>query len=382
MLSMLRMSLLIAVAALVVGVLVPSPRSQPAAAAAAPWMTIYFGTTHAHTGAYNDHGMDGSGPAEVFAAARRGGHDFVLLTEHAGPTGPARPSAYRSLAEAAADDAMRSGDFVALVGYEYSENGGDGDRDSGHLTGYGTAAFPDATARGMDFDGFLDLLVRDARSGPVLAGLNHPVGTGHPAAAAARLTPARRAVVVMSETSNKVRYRASDEAAYYRAFVRHLDDGWRVAPTCGVDSHGTRQIAKRETESKKPCRTGLLAPSLSRDDVVAALLERRIYSTRDANLRATYSANGEWMGSELGSPAQVALDIEVRDPDSGRFQDRITRLEVIGSGGAVLASRTFSAHDVTWRPTVAAGSNDYLFVRVFNGERSAHTAVLAPVWLE
>jgi hypothetical protein len=88
------------------------------------------------------------------------------------------------------------------------------------------------------------------------------------------------------------------------------------------------------------------------------------------------------MGSQLGTPAQAAFDIQVSDPDTSDNADKINKIEIIGNGGTVLASQTFDSHDVSWQPSVPVGANNYMFVRVFNGERTAHTAIASPVWFE
>ncbi|MEQ6902155.1 hypothetical protein [Nocardioides sp. YIM 152588] len=356
----------------------PEPASRPMP----PKMRVFYGTTHVHTGAYNDHGRDDSGPADVFAAAPGAGMSFLVLTEHAGPSGPTDPAAYQALATAAAEDATVDGEFVGLSGFEYSENGGDDDDDKGHLTVFGTWGMLNAKAPGMDFTEMYGRLTRAARTRTVFAGFNHPGRGGHPASRRNRLSPEVRRIVALSEVSNQVGYRPGPESAYYDAFVRHLDRGWRVAPTCALDSHQVKQLVVPESTDKKPCRTGLVAPSLSRDEVLKAILARRLFSTRDTNLRARYIANKRWMGRIIGTPEQVRFRIRVRDPDVLDHDDRITRIQVVGRHGKVVASRAFDAHRVVWRPTVKAGKNPYLFVRVFTGERVQHTAVLAPVWLE
>lgn len=321
-------------------------------------------------------------PATSFAAARSAGFDFVILTEHSGPTGPANGPAFHADAQTRAAYYSDS-TFVGLAGYEYSENGGDGDSDSGHMTGWGTREFVNATAAGMNFTAFYNLLTANQNvPRPVFAGFNHPIAAGHGASIPSLLTPARRELVVMSETSNKAGYVAAEEAGYYRGFVAELDRGWRVAPTCGLDVHGVAGLVRVESGTRKPCRTGLLATSLSKDTLVDAFKKRRIYSTRDTNLKVSYKVNGAWMGSKVGVPTQAVFDLTVPDPDTTNSADKIKKIEVIGNRGAVLAGRTFDAHSVSWRPTVTVGSNTYMFIRVFNGERTAHTAVVAPVWFE
>ena len=99
-------------------------------------------------------------------------------------------------------------------------------------------------------------------------------------------------------------------------------------------------------------------------------------------MRVSYKVNDLWMGSKVGTPGQAAFDITVSDPNTTTSADKIKKIEVIGNGGVVLASQTFDSHSVTWQPNITVGSNDYMFIRIFNGERSAHTAVAAPVWFE
>ncbi|HRK41217.1 MAG TPA: DNRLRE domain-containing protein [Candidatus Saccharibacteria bacterium] len=346
-------------------------------------LNTYLGTTHVHTGANNDHGVDDSTTDEVFATAKSSGLNFIILTEHAGPTGPADGNAFYADAQTKADLYSETDRFVGLAGYEYSENGGDGDSDSGHMTGWGTTEYVNARASGMNFNSFYNLLIANQNiPRPVLAGFNHPASTGHGASSANLLTPERRELVVMSETSNKVGYNSTDEAAYYQGFVAELDRGWRVAPTCGLDTHGLTGLKQIETSTKKPCRTGLLASTLTKETLVDALKQRRIYSTRDTNMLISYKVNDKWMGSMVGVPATATFDITVSDPDTSTSADKIKKIEVIGNGGAVLASQTFDAHSVSWQPNVAVGSNKYMFIRIFNGERTAQTAVAAPVWFE
>ena len=57
-------------------------------------MNVYFGTTHSHTGADNNHSPDESHARDVFEAAKADGFDFLLLTEHSGPSGPDNPVAF------------------------------------------------------------------------------------------------------------------------------------------------------------------------------------------------------------------------------------------------------------------------------------------------
>jgi hypothetical protein len=343
-------------------------------------MRVYLGTTHAHTGAFNNHGKDESTPEEVFATARASGFDFFLLTEHSGPSGPADPEQFYARARQAAAESTTAG-FAGLAGYEYSDNLDDGDTDRGHLTAVGTDDVVDAMAPGADFARFLTYLTDQDSSRVVLAGFNHPPPSGHGASRPSLLTPATRRVVALTETHNHERYRRAREKRFYAAMLAELDRGWRVAPTCGLDSHGLPEITNVETSEISPCRTGILAPGLTPADVLAALRARRTFASRDMNLRVRYSANGRWMGASLGAPRRVRFEIRAADPDVGRRRDGIRRLDVVGTHGRVLASRRFSGHRVLWRPQVPRRRNSYMFVRAFTRNHRTATALAAPVWM-
>src|SRR5262245_27148781 len=75
-------------------------------------MQVYFGTTHFHTGAFNDHGEDNSTPQDIFETAKANNFDFLVLTEHSGPSGPTDPVAYYADARAQAAAATQDDVFV------------------------------------------------------------------------------------------------------------------------------------------------------------------------------------------------------------------------------------------------------------------------------
>jgi hypothetical protein len=360
----------------------PGVASQPSATPEPPPMRIYLGTTHAHTGAYNTHGEDESTPADVFAAAAASGFDFFILTEHSGPSGPTAPAEFYDDARQTAAD-LTTATFAAVAGFEYSDNDGDGDTDHGHITSIGTDDFVNAMATDpvMDFTTYLSYLVEQDQSNVVVAGFNHPGPSGHGASRPGLLNPQTRRLMALSETYNHTDYRQGSEQRMYEGMISELDRGWRVAPTCALDSHGLSEVIAVETGDVKPCRTGILAPDLSPASVLEALLARRTFASSDLTLRMRYLANGSWMGSRLGSPAQVRFDIWARDPNVGRPADRIRRIDIVGSGGTVLASRRFDAHQVVWRPRVPSRQNRYMLVRVFTRDQPTPTLLAAPVWL-
>jgi len=344
-------------------------------------MRVYFGTTHAHTGADNNHGPDDSHARDVFEAAKADGFDFLLLTEHSGPSGPEDPVAFYADAQAQAGAFTEDEVFVGLAGYEYTENAGSDDDDQGHMTVYGTDDFVNAMARGSTFEALYEYLVDESTTHRVLAGFNHPRPRGHQASARRYLNRDVRHLVPFTEAFNGYVTDEKPDIHLYRAYINHLERGWRVAPTCALDSHSLMRLTQDESDRERPCRTGLLAPNLAKGAVLRAFMARRIYASTDQNLRARYTANDRLMGSVLGRQStRVHFDIKLSDPDTQRQRDRITRVQVIGRDGRVVASRNFNAHQVRWRVSVSRGRSSYLLVRAFTNDPQQLSAILAPVW--
>ena len=95
------------------------------------------------------------------------------------------------------------------------------------------------------------------------------------------------------------------------------------------------------------------------------------------------------MGSILGRADTFQFDISVNDPDMGNPKDKITKIDIVTDGGAVV--RTYNpdaAFSVRWRPAVQDATNKYFFVRVWNAgggdapgaDPAKPIAWLAPVW--
>jgi predicted metal-dependent phosphoesterase TrpH len=322
----------------------------------------YFGNTHSHT-KYSDGDQT---PADHFALAKSLGFDFYMTSDHA----LAKYSGYTSAnwqATRTQAAAATTSTFVAIAGFEFSEN----DDPAGHANVFNPATTLDASASSVNLSYFYDWLVGKN----YVASFNHPsAATGYDFNNFAGLTTARRNVMTMAEV-----FKASNESLWFDEVVAALDKGWRVAPVVGIDNH---TLATIETST---VRTGVLATSLSVNGILAAMRERRVFATRDKNLRVSYVVNGRIMGSVLSAPTQLAFKISVLDPDSSIAGDRITQIDILTTGGAVAASKTFNAHAVYWTITLPLSDNQsphYYWLRVFAADRTPQpTAFAAPVWV-
>lgn len=317
-------------------------------------------------------------PSDHYALAKANGYDFYIATDHSQEAGyhPTSPvsSAWVS-AKRQADEATDSA-FVALVGYEHSENNGPVGR--GHINVINTATYLNALEPGIDLPYLYKWLatVQPNGEGPVVATFNHPGEKGYDnwAYRDDKVTD----VITMLEVIN------SNNRIHYKGFVSALDNGWKVSPVCGNDNHGLEGIESNTS------RTFVLAESKTKAAILDAMKNRRTYASLEQNIRASYTVNNAIMGSTLDRPEEFRFDIIVEDPDTDDPEDKITRIDIVKDNGEVVQSYVPSepAHIVEWSPTVRDTASTYFFVRVWNAgggdapkaNSSEPVAWLAPVW--
>jgi hypothetical protein len=392
------------------------PKS-PGDAAAKPVYHIYAGNTHAHTAFTWSHGdqwvkpkppaagqkkepalyVDDHGgqhpaktmvlkpdwkkfhgpPAAHFELAKSSGYDFYVSSDHSQdadfqPPDPANANwaaTLRAAAEATDDK------FVALSGYEHSEN--NGPKGTGHLNVINSSTYLNALAPGVDLPTFYKWLktAKPNGDGPIVASFNHPGPRQYNDwdYRDAEITD----IITMLEVIN------SNKTIHYQGFINALDKGWKVSPVCGNDNHGLWGITHHTS------RTFVLATAKTKTAILDAMKHRRTYASLETNLQCSYTVNGQIMGSTLERPDTFNFEITLSDPDTGEAKDKITRIDIIKDGGAVV--ETFAptpAYSVTWKPTIRDTAAKYFFVRVWNagGGDAANAdpqkpvAWLAPVW--
>ena len=317
-------------------------------------------------------------PSRHFDEARQAGFDFYAATDHSqeaefSPQGSNNQAWNLTKQQAVA--ATRS-DFVAIAGFEFSENDGPGG--TGHINVFNTDSMLNALAPGVDLPYLYRWLARARPNGrgPVVASFNHP-GPEQYGDWAGR-TDAATDIITMLEVINH------NTGIHYEGFIHALDKGWKVSPVSGLDNHGLPAI---QTDGS---RTFVLATARTKVAILDAMKHRRTYASLDRNLQCRYTVNGRIMGTTLSRPVELRFAIHVSDPDTGNPGDRITKLDIVSDHGRVVQTyepRT-PAYDVTWTPVLHAGDSKYFFVRVWNAgggdvpkpDGTQPVAWLAPVW--
>ena len=330
----------------------PTPSSTPAPTPS-PYHGYYFyyGDFHAHT-SYSD----GSGtPAQAYAQAKSSGKaDFLAITDHNSSLTTTEWNDMQTQANNYSDVT-----FVAFPAWEFTNFS------EAHMNTFntgGTLVTDGSMTRETWYTNYLQ------PNQTWLAQWNHPIEYSNNFDGFADHNSQTDNVIKMIEVYNG----CCPGYDYFEwSYQRALDAGWHVGPVANSDTHNPNWITGYEY------RTAVLAPSLTRTNIIDAVRNNRVYATEDRNLRVCFDINGVPFGSRLANPANCDIVIDVQDPDTGNNNEQITKLEIIGDHGVVIATNTFSTFNAHWALTIPTTSS-YYYLRVTNA--AGKKAWTAPVW--
>jgi hypothetical protein len=325
---------------------------------------VYFGNIHSHTAFSDGEGV----PDEAYDYAKNvAGLDVLAITDHSNLFDfQFEPSKSRKWADVhrSADENTKNGEFVAIAGYEMTWYG-----DQGHMNVYNTELFE--TAGNMSFDNLNDFYEFLSQDPAAIAKWNHPWGSD----VFDNFFPYHEAFdkVVHLMSARALVDPEKDPFYFYSDYIRALDLGWHVAPAGNEDNHKGKWGTVKQ--KGRYVRTAFLAESLTREHIFDAIRQHRVYSTTDLNMKVIFRVNGQIMGSILHNPSQLNFDITVVDPDS---TDKITKVEILTEGGAVVYSHDSDDSTVHITPSLPTAGKKYYFLRVTQAD--GEMAITAPVW--
>lgn len=322
----------------------------------------YFGLLDAHTDL-----SDGLGTVqEAFSyASQVEGLDFFAVTDHSDSldnagsgeitrNGAQISAKWASGKQAAA--AVTNEAFVGIFGYEMTWGE---DKMVGHINTFATPGWQTPRQTGMEtLSGYCAALAKVPGS---VSQFNHPgisLGQFH---GFRDYDPDCDACIQLLQVEGE------GGRSFYPYYLQALDHGWHVAPTVGQDNHHGNWGAEGLS------RTEVLAKELTEDALYEAMGECRVYATEDPDLYIDYRLNGNLMGTVMGLTQGLEAGVVLDDPTDGLA----AKVEVIGTGGAVLASG--DTVDGTLALSVPDGY-PYYFLRVMQPD--GDVALTAPVWVD
>lgn len=331
-----------------------------------PPMTAYLGDLHNHTG-YSDGSLT---PFDAYTRAKAAGLDYLAITDHSYAVDDVEWADSLAQAEAFTENGV----FVGLRGFEYTQGA------EGHVNVYNTVrhavrsdvggVYADYTPnleKGETVDGFYNWLAITGTqalddSGTVMM-FNHP---GWINFNDWKYHPEVEEIVQLEEVGNGW---GSSYFFSWEEWIRSLDYGWKVGATNNSDNH-TPNWGTITTH-----RTGIVAPALTKADLMDALRAGRTYASEDANTTFYFKANGYWMGSELPNTGSMSFEVWGDDPDG----ELITQLELYTDGGVVAASTQPTSADFNWTFSHAITPGvHYYFVMATQAD--GDRIVSSPVW--
>ena len=310
-------------------------------------MYCYRGEVHSHTGD-SDGMLD---PAAAIEYARDiGGVDYFAVTDHSHHIG----KEYYDRQIEIANHYDEPGRFAAIYGWEMTYNAENGLW--GHMNILNTD-WMEQDIHGVSLTEIYDRLKADPAS---IGMFNHPTLTwgnfdefGH----------------WDEEIDRRMMLNEIKGAGYDREYSNSLHKGWHAAPVFNEDNHGINWTTATQS-------TGVvLAPALTRDNVLEAFRARRTYSTGDPTLKLYYTVNGAWLGSHLTDPEKLEVSIRVETANEAG----IGVIQLVAEDNMVVACVDVGARQsFEWKFNLPP-HYDYYYVRITNNK--IYT-VSAPVWID
>jgi len=324
----------------------PPPPSLPPAPQLPSGMRAYFGCLHSHS-TYSD----GSGPPRyAYAVGRANGLHFLAVTDHDYYLSDAWWADTLTQAKAATVD----GGFVALRGFEWTG------REIGHISIFETEGY--ASRDDPNYDSLGEIYAWLAAQLGAIAQFNHPFAESDFDDFA--YDAAADVAIVLQEIGN-----GSGEGyfTFEGAYLQSLSAGWHV----GAANNGDTETPDWGADT--PHRTGVVAPALTKGDILEALRARRTFATEDANLALALRAGEAWMGSTIPEAEAINFVVEIMDPDG----EDVT-LELFDRGIVVASTTLTGAAAHTWTVEVPGAPGHFYFVRATQGD--GDLAYTSPIW--
>lgn len=346
-------------------------------------LNYYYGNIHAHT-AYSDGNKENNVsydcPAEDYNYAKNSLHfDFLGISEHNhSGAGMSLPRYANGITEA--NFANVDGSFVAMYGMEWGVIS-----QGGHVILYGydqligwEASNYDVFNAINDYNGLFQKIARHP-SGNAFAYLAHPDPTDYDSLLIKPMSTTNDSAIVgvairsgpaMSIDTN---YTNPSTFSYEQRYKEALSLGYHLGAGLDHDNHYT--TFGRTAQS----RLVVLAPSLTRSNIMNAIKNMKMYASDDWNTKVNFTINGQPLGSIFSSSGNPTISVSVTDDDGESVSSIKVYYGVPGSGVLVtqLASNTNST-TLIYTHNVANLSSYYYYLVITQPD--GNKIFTSPIW--
>ncbi len=160
--------------------------------------------------------------------------------------------------------------------------------------------------------------------------------------------------------------------SYYHSLLRL---GYHVAPTSDQDNHYTNFGMSNQQ------RTVVLAPSLTRENILNSLRNRRVYASEDNNTQVQFEVGNNLMGDIFSSTSPFTIRVKVSDATPGDGVSRIEiRYGVPGSGSMpTILTSALGVDSLVYIVNQTPNTTNYYYIYV--QQVDGHRAWTAPMWI-
>ncbi|GAA4002987.1 hypothetical protein GCM10022408_13110 [Hymenobacter fastidiosus] len=348
-----------------------------------PTYQFYYGNLHAHS-SYSDGNQDrniskAATPAQDYSFADASLHlDFLGISEHNhSQAGMLRPNYAKGLHQA---DSMTNASFVALYGMEWGVISG-----GGHILVYGVDQLLgwepgnfDVFVAKNDYQGLFKQINRRPGAFALFA---HPQSSDYGnLAGTATFSPRADSAIAGTPlrsgpaTSTNITYSNKSTSSYESTYQRMLAKGYHLGIGFDHDNHNT--TFGRTT----PGRVVVLAPTLTKADLLQALRGRRFYASDDWNIQVNLTVNGQPMGSIVEGTGNANISLNVADGDNEAVGSITLMRGVPGNGvnAVAVATTPLGTAALTYTDINVPNSAYYYYAVIIQND--GDRIVTSPIW--
>ncbi|MES2779763.1 MAG: T9SS type A sorting domain-containing protein [Bacteroidota bacterium] len=350
-------------------------------------LNFYYGNLHAHS-IYSDGNKDSatshaSIPYHDYQFAKTAQHfNFLGISEHNhNGADMVRGSYAKGLQQA--DSANQDGIFVTMYGMEWGVIGPPG----GHTLVYGVnqligwdsiGSTPNYDIYNAKLD-YAGLFTKIARTPGAFACFAHPATTDYSDLFTNPVNATFDSAIVGSAIrsgpafSIDTTYNDPSTTSYEARYKDALKRGYHLGATLDHDNHYTT-FGKATA-----CRTVVLAPSLSRADIMDGIRKMRTQASDDWNVRVTFTINGKPLGTILSDTVNPQISVTISDPDLEVASNIVITYGIPGSGVNPTTLTSSTTGSLTYTHSIATGASYYYYAVVT--QTDGDKIFTAPIWV-
>lgn len=355
-------------------------------ASTAQVLNFYYGNLHAHS-IYSDGNKDSatsraSIPYHNYQFAKTAQHfNFLGIAEHNHNGADMVRSNYAKGLQQA-DSANQNGVFVAMYGMEWGVIGPPG----GHVLVYGVnqligwdsvSGLPNYDVYNAKGD-YAGLFTKIARTPGAFASFAHPATTDYGNLLTTPVNSTFDSAIVGCAIrsgpafSTDTTYTDPSTSSYEARYKDALKQGYHLGALLDHDNHNT-------TFGKMaPSRTVVLAPALTRTDIMDAIRKRRTQASDDWNIRVTFTINGKPLGTIFSDTANPQISVSVFDPDLETTSNITIIYGIPGSGLSPTTLTSSTTGSLSYTHAIATGATYYYYAVVTQAD--GDKVFTAPIW--